>query len=42
VVDEILLFSLLDASACCKKASFAQGDHKMQMGKSATKEETPW
>jgi len=42
VVDEVLLVSLLDTSTCCKKASFAQGDHKMQMGKSAMKEETPW
>lgn len=35
VVARILLFSLLGASAYCRKASFAQAGHKMQMEKSA-------
>jgi hypothetical protein len=37
VVAGILLFSLLAASAYCKRASFAQAGHKMQMEKSAIK-----
>uniref|UniRef100_A0A0A9E441 Uncharacterized protein n=1 Tax=Arundo donax TaxID=35708 RepID=A0A0A9E441_ARUDO len=34
MVPGIRLFSSLGASACCRKASFAQAGHKTRMGKS--------
>lgn len=42
VVAAVLLSSLFGASACCRKASFAQAGHKTRMGKSTIKQEIPW
>jgi hypothetical protein len=42
VVAGVLLSSLFGASTYCRKANFAQAGHKMRMGKSAIKQETPW